>query len=190
MRKHKEVKRLSTSEFVRLKAQFTSVRDLLILEILYETGCTVNELVKIKFKDIVPCKNDKKLPCHINFPATNTKTNRARISFISKALCLKLKGYISENNISRHLFTSRQSSQITTKRIRQIIQSKSKKAQLGKINPRIIRYTHIAHALEKGILLGAIQNQVGMERLRIVQIYEGLIPETKESVYYKFWNYE
>ena len=181
--KRKVIQYLSKKEFNRLKNQIDNSRDQLLLNLLYETGCTVNELINIKVKDI---HFGKKI---IKFPSESTKSNKSKISFISKTLTEKIKKF-TEKQISSYLFVTRQSSQITTKRVRQLIQFYSQKAGLGKINPQVIRYTHIAHALEKGIPLTVIQKQVGMERLRILQIYETLVPEEKEGEYDKFWSNE
>jgi len=181
--KKKVIRCLSKREFNSLNSQITDERDKLVLKILYETGCTVNELISIKVKEI---DFEKKI---IKFPAENTKMKRSRVSFISKELVEETRKFV-EKKISPYLFTTRQSSKITTKRVRQLVQSYSQKAGFGKINPQVIRYTHIAHALEKGIPLSAIQKQVGMERLRMVQIYEALVPEEKEGEYEKFWSNE
>jgi len=178
--KKKVICSLSRSELARLKNQIQNERDQLILQILYETGCTVNELVNIKYNNInVKSKT-------IKYPSDVTKTKKSRVCFISRKLIGDLKKYTRGENFV-YLFFTRQSSNITTKRVRQLIQSYGKKAGLGKINPQVIRYTHIAHALERGIPLTAIQKQVGMERLRMVQIYESLVPEEKEGDYDKFW---
>jgi len=178
--KKRVVQYLKRSELSRLNSHIKEPRDKLILDILYETGCTVNELINIRVKDIDFYK------FKIKFSSSSTKSNKSRNGYISKNLIHKIKSY-TQNSALNYLFSTRQSSQITTKRVRQLIQSYSIKTGLGKINPQVIRYTHIAHALERGISLTAIQKQVGMERLRIVQIYEALVPEEKEGEYKKFW---
>ena len=178
--KKRGIEYLSKEELDIFRAAIQNRRDLLLLNILYETGCTVNELVNIKIQDIDFEKNT------ISFPPESTKSGKSRTSFISGTLARRIKNHKD----SGYLFTSRQSSKITTKRVRQIIQSYSKSAGLGKINPQVLRYTHIAHALERSIPITAIQKQVGMEGLRIVQIYESLVPEEKENVYEKFWSNE
>ncbi|MFH1396750.1 MAG: tyrosine-type recombinase/integrase [archaeon] len=178
--KKKVIQSLSRGELVRLRSQIQNQRDKIILQILYETGCTVNELVNIKYNNInVKSKT-------IKYPSDITKTKKSRICFISSKLVNELKKYTRGENFV-YLFVTRQSYNITTKRVRQLLQSYGLKARLGKINPQVIRYTHIAHALERGITLTTIQKQVGIERLRMVQIYESLVPEEKEGEYGKFW---
>lgn len=182
--KKKEIVYLNKKELARLYHQIDSSRDLLMLDLLYFSGCTVNELINIRIKDIDFSRNT------IRFPPESTKGNKTRISQIPKKLIRQIKEYLGTEKPVMYLFTSRQSSKITTKRVRQLIQSYSEKANLGRINPQVIRYTHIAHALQKGLSLTAIQKQVGMERLRIVQIYEALVPEEEENGYEKFWTDE
>ena len=43
---------LSKEEFNKLNNQINNHRDRLILNTLYETGCTVNELINIKISDL------------------------------------------------------------------------------------------------------------------------------------------
>ena len=175
----KEVTCLSSVQYKRLFKVISEERSRLILQVLYETGCTVNELVHIKVSDVDFEQNS------IKFPSENTKTHKSRVSCVSKELIETIDHYIKHGLL--YLFSTRQSGKITTKRVRQLILSFSKKANLPKVTPQIIRYTHIAHALRKGIPLVAIQKQIGMERLRMVQIYEALVPEEKDNAYSRFW---
>ena len=181
--KKKTVHYLGKNEFTRLVNQISDERDKLILLVLYETGCTVNEVVHIKLNEMDFTKR------HIRFPAESTKAGKSKISSISLDLVNKLQKF-THNFTTTYLFSTRQSGMITTKRVRQLIQSYSKKAGLGKVNPQIIRYTHVARALEKGIPLLAIQKQLGMERLRLVQIYEALDTQVEEGAYERFWSDE
>ena len=175
----KDVTYLSNAQYARLLGVISEERGRLILQVLYETGCTVNELVNIKVSDVDFEQNI------IKFPSDNTKTHRSRVSHVSKRLIETIDNFVKPGLL--YLFSTRQSGQITTKRVRQLILAFSKRAKLTKVTPQIIRYTHIAHALRKRIPLAAIQKQVGMERLRMVQIYEVLVPEEKENAYDKFW---
>lgn len=177
----KEIQYLSKEEIGRIETCMEISRDRLILSTLFETGCTVNELVQIETKDI-----DFE-GCVIYFPAENTKTHHGRVSSVSHQLCEQLKSF-SQKHKSNYLFTSRQRTQITTKRVRQLIQKYAKLAGFKKVNPQTIRYSHIAHAIAKSIPLTTIQKQVGMKELRMIQIYETLRAKEKEDEYKKFWS--
>lgn len=172
---------LSDEQYNRLDNSISNIRDKLFLHVIYETGCTVNELVQIKIKDI-DFKNK-----YIKFPAENTKTNKARSSYVSLGLLNKIKLFSKGKKSDDFLFSTRQGDGITTKRVRQIMQSYSRKAGLSKINPQIVRYTHIVHALKKGIPARAVQEHVGIDSLRMSQIYDAVMPKEKEEVYAKFF---
>jgi integrase/recombinase XerD len=170
---------LTGTELELLKNNTSNDRDLMIISLLYETGCTVNELINIKIKNILFEKNE------LIFPKEDTKTKKERKSYISKKLIKELRKFVVGKN--DFLFASRESHKITTKRIRQIIQAISKKANLSLINPQVLRYTHVAHALEKDIPLKAIQSQIGIEELRMVQIYQQIKQKGDIKSYYEKW---
>ena len=176
----KGVNYLTIEQFNQLDSSISNKRDKLILHIIYETGCTVNELVQIKIKDI-DFKNS------IKFPSKNTKMNKERVSYVSAELLKEIKIFSKGKKANDFLFSTRQGEGITTKRVRQIMQSYSKKAGLSKINPQIIRYTHVVHAIEKGIPVRAIQSHIGIDSLRMSQIYDAVAPKETEDVYKKFF---
>jgi integrase len=173
---------LDYAKLSRLQTQITNKRDQILVKFLYQTGCTVNELVNVKIEHI-NFRNKT-----VKFPAKSTKANKGRICFISEELTKEIKSSIRKNSF--YLLSSRQSKQITTKRVRQLIQKYSQKAGLGKINPQIIRYTHIAHAIQKEMPLKVIQKQVGMKNLRISQISQTLSANKIENEYSRFWKNE
>ena len=75
----------------------------LMFEVIYESGCRVGEFVRIQVQHLNFNRST------VYFPAENTKTKHARISFIPRGLMnevrsiLKQKGIITrrENNITR-----------------------------------------------------------------------------------------
>ena len=180
---------LSTKEIRDLINYIDSKRDKLIVRILFETGCTVNELVNIQIKDI---DFNQKL---IYFPPEITKSTRPKKSLISDSLASFIKSYIVSSLRSRsnaayiekkYLFSTRQSQAMTTKRIRQILQFYGQALHFPKkLNPHVLRYSHIAHALDSGISLKSIQKQIGIEKFRLMQIYDLIMPDKDD--YNKFF---
>jgi len=173
---------LSFDEWGQLSGLEKNERDQLIVELLYETGCTVNELVNIKKSDIILNMNQLK------FSPKHTRNKEPRIVYISSRLVKKIKKFCQQNPESDHLLSSRQSSTMTTKRIRQIVQGWCGK--LGKKNagPQILRYTHIVHAYLKNIPLNAIQKQVGLKRSRAIEIFSQLPESETKGAYRNFVN--
>lgn len=180
MSKKRVLNYLSNEEIHKLLNFISSQRDRLLVRILFETGCTVNELIQIKNKDIDSKQNV------IRFPASSTKSSHAKVSCISKSLSSDITEF---NAQGEYLFSTRQSALMTTKRVRQLIQFYGKNAGFPtKLNPQVLRYSHIAHALETGIPLNAIQEQTGLEKLRLMQIYEAIVPETLDNAYKMFFD--
>jgi len=151
-------------------------RDQLIIELLYETGCTVNELIYIERKDI-DAKNSS-----VKIKKKNARNKEARQIFVSGGLLNKIVSFFDDSPASIYLFTSRQSKQITTKRVRQIVGKWCREIGIKDATPQILRYTHIVHAYMKKIPLSAIRQQVGLKRSRAIEIFSQLpVMDIKEA---------
>lgn len=178
MTKASNIKYLAEEDIVNLVSTISSTRDRLILLILYETGCSITELTNIKLRDI---KTNKK-ELIINH---SVRTGEKRTTKISNRLSKTIKEFLkktNQKNNSNHLFTTRQSSTITPKRVQQILgQYTIKKI---KVTPQIIRYTHIAHAYKNGVSINEITKQVGLKRSRTIEIFSQL--KSHGSTYDKF----
>jgi integrase/recombinase XerD len=180
----KRLQYISNKDIVRLEVAIASPRDRLLLQTLYETGCTINEAVNLRSADVDELHN------RINFPADITKSRKSKIAWVSDELIQNLAGHISTHDTrgkSRYIFGSRQSAQMTTKRARQLIAAYGKKAGLGKVLPQMIRYAHVLHAVEKGIPLDAVEKQTGIDKIRIVQICEAVSKPEPEDPYRTFF---
>ena len=181
----KRIQYLSIVDISKLEKAIQNKRDSLILKILYETGCTVNELVNIKSDDIDSAHN------RITFPANITKSKNSKTAMISKGLDKDITSYNDEKEKagikSNFIFSSRQSESMTTKRARQLILSYGKKAGLGKVLPQMIRYAHVLHAVEKGLPLAAIEKQTGLDKIRLVQIMDAVTKEEPDNAYASFF---
>jgi integrase len=120
-------------------------REKLIFQILKETSCKVSELASIKTKDI--------------------SKNSIKIKNRTVPISQNLYKTIQNQKINEEfLFTTRQSSKISTKRIRQIVQSTSKEILGFSISPEQIRKLSIKQKL-KTRSLQKVKSQVGLKRL-------------------------
>jgi len=142
---------LSLQEIRKLISSISDMRDKLMIRLLYETGCTLIELVNIKVSDILGNK----------IKIFDPETRELRFSRISGKLAKDLSFYIRGNNLSKgyYILSTRQSKQISEKRVRQLIQDYTKKISSRKINPQMFRYYHIIHAYQNGVLLENIAKQ-------------------------------
>ncbi|MGM5482032.1 MAG: tyrosine-type recombinase/integrase [Nanobdellota archaeon] len=174
------IKFLSFEEWEKLKSFRKLRRDDLILTILYSTGCTVNELVNIRLRDISFSKGT------LTIRKSNSRNKNLRHVYLSSKVLKKIEDFVNENDSVDYLFSTRQSSKMSTKRVRQIIQNLCSKIKIKDATPQIIRYTHIAHAYKKNIPVDAILKQVGLRRSRAIEIFNQLRPSNVEDAYREF----
>jgi len=168
---------LNRVQWSKLKNLEKNSRDDLILTVLYEAGCTVNELVHIKMIDFNFSVNT------LRIGKKSARNSSERMVYISGSLISKIELFRKENPESPFLLYTRQSKSMTTKRIRQIIQKMFSSIGIEG-GPQTIRYTHIVHAYKKKIPLDAIQRQVGLKRSRAIEIFSQL-PELSDIAAYE-----
>jgi len=174
-----EFRFLSHSQIDRLKKAEIDERDRLLIDTLYETGCTVKELVNISKPDIDSSR------CCVRIRGASARNREMRQSYVSRELVGRMQKQLAQNS-SEYLFSTRQSSAMTTKRARQIVQSLLLQSGIAGAGPQIFRYTHIVHAYEKNIPISAIQKQVGLKRSRAIEIFSKLPVKDSRTAYEAF----
>ncbi|MFW6220473.1 MAG: tyrosine-type recombinase/integrase [Nanoarchaeota archaeon] len=185
-RNNYHIRYLSFNDLAKLNTyKNLSKRDHLIILLLYHSGCTVNELVNVKIKDINFTNNTLKISKDFS------RNKSFRIIYLSKFIIDKISRFINYNdkmniNQNEYLFSTRQSKKISTKRVRQIVEDVFFDLKIKNTTPQILRYTHIAHAYIKGIPIDAIQKQVGLRRSRAIEIFNQLSLETNIEAYKAF----
>ena len=156
-------------------------RDLLIIEMLYDTGCRVEELSNIKLKDIN--KNEKSIK-------VLGKGSKERIVFFGEYTTDTLEEYLKDReNIldgkkSEYLFVSKKSGSLTTRRISQIIDSIMNEVAIkNNVTPHTLRHTFATHLLNHGADLRSVQELLGHSSLSTTQIYTHVSNERLRQVY-------
>jgi integrase/recombinase XerD len=149
-------------------------RDRLMARILYETGCTISEMVGLKASDL-------------SGKMMKLRSDPLRFAQISGKLAKALHEYVQGNGIkgSSLIFSTRQGKGISGRRARQILEESFFKVFSKKMNPHKIRYCHIAHAYRSGVLLESIAKQVGITSYRAYRIVE----EAKFSPVHDYQNF-
>lgn len=144
-------------------------RNRLIFEMLVSTGMRINEFSLIKVSDI------NFTECFINVPFENTKTKKRRTCRIKKELLLDLKDFLMSNNIkSGFIFRNKENKPLSTRYYQKLCDKYSLKELPFKPHPHTFRHTHIILALNKGVPMNAVQQQVGHMDLRTTTIYSKL----------------
>ena len=141
---------------------FLSIRNRLIIELLYATGIRVSELVNIKLKDITD-DSIKILG----------KGDKERIVFFNDVCKKYLDKYlIKRNEISKCDYL--------------IINDLIKQTSIMKhISPHVIRHTFATHLLNNGCDLLTVQELLGHSSISTTGIYTHVSSEHIREVYYK-----
>jgi len=171
----------------------------LMFEVIYELGCRVGEFVRIQVKHINFSRST------VFFPAENTKTKHARISYLPKGLTNEIKSMLRQKGIlskrggkmrkpGAYLFHSGRNWNrlYTENRIRQIFQHYINRAGLQQVYGKdasgrdlkmftvhSLRHSHIMHyVVDHKVSLPIVQKQVGHRSLKTTSVY--LSPSTEK----------
>lgn len=159
-------------------------RDSLILELLYDTGVRVGELVNIKINDINYDDRSIKIL---------GKGNKERIVLYGTYAEIALKEYLNngrnellKGKNNEYLILNANGNNITTRGIRLIIDKIIKQACLNThISPHTLRHTFATHLLENGSDLLTVKELLGHSSLSSTQIYTHVTNERLRSIYLK-----
>jgi integrase/recombinase XerD len=193
------IRHFTIEELDQLFDSIDNYKHKLMFEVIYELGCRVGEFVKIQVKHINFNRST------VFFPAENTKTKHARISYLPQGLTneiksmLKQRGVISKRdnrikNAEAYLFHPgrRWNRPYTPNRIRQIFQVYVNKAGLQQIygkdtfgrnlkmfTPHSLRHSHAyINVVDRGVPLPIVQKQIGHVNLKTTSVY--LQPSTEQ----------
>ena len=152
-----------------------SLRDKLIIEILYSTGIRVSELVNIKVKD---------MDFYNNQILILGKGNKERYVIFGNTLKDMLKEYISIKRDSEYLITNKYNKKMSTRSIEEIVKKIVKIDGIkNKVTPHTIRHTFATHMLNEGADLRVVQELLGHENLKTTEVYTHVSNERLRSVY-------
>lgn len=152
------------------------LRDALILEMLYSSGCRLSELTNIKIKDID--FNDRKI-------LILGKGNKERYVYYGSKCETLLKKYLNKE-IHEYLFTNKHGNKINERTVRKIVEDNARKAGLSvHVTPHTLRHTYATHLLNDGADLKSVGDLLGHENLSTTQIYTHVSNERLREIYLK-----
>jgi site-specific recombinase XerD len=158
----------------QVRSKVKSIQHSLILELLWQTGITVNELVNLKKSDFSFGQNILIIRPEI------TKSKLPRAIMISQELSSKIQSFTKSFSLRSFIFSSQKSSQISALRVRQILAYYSELASLDEaITPQLLRNSHIVFAHSSGESLSSISERLGIKQLN-TNSYGSLLFEDRE----------
>jgi len=169
---------------------FHALRDRLLLEMLYDTGMRLSELVNLKESDI-------------DFHHSNLKVvgkrNKERLIPFSDKLATLLKTYLHEKRLlagspeipvshikamETPLFVTDTGTRIYPRFVyRTVTKYLSQVTTLQKISPHVLRHTFATHMLNNGAELNAVKELLGHASLSATQVYTHNTIEKLKKIY-------
>ena len=156
-------------------ADFTSVRDRLILELLYSTGCRISELVTINLDDVVFARG--KILVH-------GKGRKDRFVFMGVPAREALSNYLPQRSArlrraglhnEKALVVNANGGRITQRGIAGIIQKRIvEKGIIKRVSPHTFRHSFATHILDRGADIRVVQELLGHSSLSTTQVYTHL----------------
>lgn len=147
-------------------ADFFGLRDYMMINLLYQTGIRLSELIGLKERDVV-----------LSEIKVKGKRDKERIIPIGKQLYIEIQSYLKAKNKQfnkcvENLFISDKGNKLYEKFVYRkvnyylgIVSSQEKKS------PHVIRHTFATHMLNNGADLNAIKEILGHENLSATQVY-------------------
>jgi len=163
------------------KEKFSENRDLMVLELLYDTGIRQNELINLVKGDIRIREGVMKVL---------GKRNKERIIPLPKELISVINNYITarENEFgmfdeSDHLIVTDKGRKTYPMFIYRIVNRFLMNTTVDKKSPHVLRHTFATHLLNKGADLNAVKDLLGHSSLAATQVYTHNTIEKLKSVF-------
>lgn len=172
---------LTKEQFETLRTGAKTLRQKALLELLYSTGCRLEEVEQMKKQDI----DWQKLKAKVI-----GKGNKERVVYINATCQVHLRKYLMSrlDDCDSVLVTERKPIKFMGKRaIQKEIKKIAKQSGLGiNIYPHLIRHTTATHLLNSGMNLNVLQQILGHDDPSTTLVYAELDNITVENEYRKY----
>ena len=153
---------------IKDRTDFNQIRNLLVVEMLYQTGMRRSELIHLKKENINFNKNELKV---------TGKRNKERLIPIQSKLLALIQEYlhiaeIQDVNIDKELFVTKAGKSLYPKLVYKIVNSYlSIVTQKNKKSPHMLRHSFATHFLQNGAEINAVKEILGHASLAATQHY-------------------
>lgn len=162
-------KALSKNDFYKLRREFHksgSLRDIAIIESLYNTGCRVSELCNIEIDDFEISERKGTLTIR------SGKGSKYRTIPLNAAVRKAISDYLGVRPLTddKRLFLGQRGA-LGREAIFRILNKYSKRAGVGQVNPHMLRHTFCRELLTSGVDIVTVANLAGHANINTTAIY-------------------
>ncbi len=153
-------------------SDFPALRDRLILEFLYATGCRISELVGVNVTDIDIKRRSVLL---------HGKGRKDRQAFLGRSAITALTEYLPVRTaLSRRrgdvagaaLFLNRSGGRLTARGVATMLEKRLRESGIAKhVTPHTFRHSFATHILDRGADIRVVQELLGHSQLSTTQVY-------------------
>lgn len=155
------------------------LKNRLLIEMLYATGCRVSEIANIKVKDINFSNNSIRVL---------GKGNKERIVYFGEYARYYLNKYI-ERHKSEYLFVNKDNAKLNIHEIEYMVREIVKNLTLKThVTPHTLRHTFATHLLNNGADIKTVQELLGHSSLNTTGIYTHVSNARIKEIYLKTFN--
>ncbi|MFH1916354.1 MAG: site-specific integrase [Nanoarchaeota archaeon] len=156
------IKALSSIDEYALISGIEDPQHRLLFLLFLRTGMTVHEMATLRVGEF-DMENDALI-----VPAKITKNKKSRKILLPKELMVQVLDHIRECSLKRsdYLLSTRQSKQMTERRIQQIVRHHTERIIGIPLNPRVFRHSFIINAFKAKVPVGEIEEMVGIRSIQ------------------------
>jgi integrase/recombinase XerC len=165
--------------YVEFPDNHTGKTEKLIIELFYNTGLRVSELVSLK---------GSQLDFANNYVKVLGKGNKERIIPLQKELLYQLNNYINESRPQQNdfVFTNKNGKALYARQVYNIVKKYlSLVTTVQKKSPHILRHSFATHLTNNGAELNAVKELLGHSSLAATQVYTHNSIEKLKEVFKK-----
>lgn len=154
------------------------IKERLLMEMMYATGCRASEIINVRYKDI---DTDSKTIRIMG------KGSKERIVHYGDYAALYLTEYIRKNEtINEYLFVNSKNDKLTVQELEGIIKKIVSNVTIKThVTPHTLRHTFATHLLNNGADIKTVQELLGHASLNTTGIYTHVSSDRLKDVYLK-----
>lgn len=165
------------------KGKKLSLRDKVILELIYSSGLRASEVVTLRLNDI---------NFEAGFVIVTGKGSKERVVPVNERTLKLIKKYLRElrhslvrGKSTQNLIVAKGGKPMTRQRLWQLVKTYSRELSMN-ISPHTLRHCFASHLLDGGADLRALQKMLGHADISTTQIYTRVTPERLKKVHKEY----